>query len=221
MHIWMYSCGGILNKSMDLSMISYIKKKNPLLTFVASCYESSQYYYEEFVERFSSYGFRHFELLHLDHNVKKKSLERVLKSDLIYLSGGNTFYFLSSIQKTSFHKLLWTFVRSGGILAGNSAGSIIMTPDIMTASYPEDDRDENEVGLDDLTALALVNFEFFPHYDDTSPYIKALTSNSIKSPYVIYAVTDGSGICINGPSIAFFGEVWGFYNGEKFQVCGL
>lgn len=220
MHLWLYSSGGFLNEEMDLAMIRYFNHDNPRLTFVASCYESADYYFEEFSERFGRFGFTNLHLLHLDRQVSASKIERALSSDLIYLSGGNTFYFLDSMHRTKFLPKLHEFVEKGGILAGNSAGAIIMTPEISTASYPEDDRDENDVGLEDWDALGLVNFEYYPHYDHSRYYKRVLTRASMESPHVIYAVTDGSGICINGPAISFFGEVYAYYNGECFQVSG-
>lgn len=42
--------------------------------------------------------------------------------------------------------------------------SILTTPTIEIAGYGED-ADENEVGLNDMKALGLVDFEFAPHWD--------------------------------------------------------
>lgn len=221
MHIWMYSSGGLLNEEMDLAMMAYIRNPDPFITFVPSCFESSSEYFEEFVNRFERLGYSKFDILHLDKDFTSAKLERAMASDMIYLSGGNTFYFLNSIHNVGLINHLHLFVQNGGILAGHSAGSILMTPDITTASYPEDDRDENDVGLEDWTAMGFVNFEFYPHFDDDPYYREVLVQTSGQSPHVIYAVTDGSGVCINGPSISFFGEVWAFYNGEQFQISGL
>jgi dipeptidase E len=217
----MYSSGGFLNEEMDLALMQHFRSENPKMTFIASCFESASYYFDEFSDRFGRFGFDNLELLHLDHDFTAEDLNKCLNSELIYLSGGNTFYFLASMRETGAIRKLKSFVGRGGILAGHSAGAIIMTPEITTASYPEDDRDENDVGLRDWSGMGLVNFEIYPHFDPCDYYIDLLCKASLDSALVIYGVPDGSGVCINGPAISFFGEVWAFFNGEHFQVSGV
>ncbi len=218
MHLWLYSSGGILNEDIDIAMMRFFHEDNPKLTFVPSSFDTSHYYFDEFVDRFERFGFQNFTLFHLDQHHSSKDLDRLMKSDMIYLSGGNTFYFLAVCRKTGFFDFLRNFVKKGGILAGHSAGAILQTPTITTASYPEDDRDENEVGIRDLTASGLVGFEFFPHYDHGPYYQEVLRGASLETPHVIYGVSDGGAICINGTSTSFFGEIWAFYQGESFQI---
>ena len=64
------------------------------------------------------------------------NLSELLKSDLIFLGGGNTFYFLKHLKSTGLIDELKTFAANGGVLCGLSAGAIIMTPHVHTASFP-------------------------------------------------------------------------------------
>ena len=108
------------------------------------------------------------------------------------------------------------FVKSGGVLTGLSAGAIMMTPRITSAGYPAFDRDDNIVNLKRLNGLNLVNFEFFPHYQNTEKYQKTLLSESRKINYPLYAVSDGGGIIVDGKTIKFVGKVW-TYNQGRYQ----
>lgn len=220
MHLWLYSSGGILNQHVDREMMDYLKKPEPKLAFIPSSYDSAEYYYDEFVERYRRQGVKHFEIFHLDRSQKRGNLERLLEMDLIYLSGGNTFYFLAQCRRLGVFRILERFVSRGGILAGHSAGAILLTPVITTASYPEDDRDENDIGIKDWRGADFVSFEIFPHYDHCPYYREVLKGASHDSAHVIYGVPDGGAICLNGPSLTFYGEIWGFFNGEAFPVSG-
>ena len=114
-----------------------------------------------------------------------------MDSDLVYLDGGNTYYFLWHLKKTGLFRLLQDYVSEGGVLAGCSAGGIIMTPDIRTAGFPNFDKDDNYVGLRDTEGLGVVGFEFsifflqlpsrlFVHYSSSEAQCQALLPFLIK-----------------------------------------
>ena len=58
--------------------------------------------------------------------------------------GGNTFYFIKHLRRSGIFNRLIEYANNGGILTGLSAGAIMTTPNIMTASFPPWDRDDNE-----------------------------------------------------------------------------
>ena len=49
------------------------------------------------------------------------------------------------------------------VVAGFSAGALIMTPTIEICNFGQ--FDENKVNLKDMSALSFVNFEVLPHYE--------------------------------------------------------
>lgn len=83
--------------------------------------------------------------------------------DIVYVSGGNTFYFLEKAQESGFINVVKDFVlKDEKIYMGTSAGSIVAGPDI----YPV-------VGLDDASkapnlkeyeGFDLVDFVIMPHW---------------------------------------------------------
>lgn len=220
MKLWLYSSGDLAsNQQTDQMMLMQIKKRKPKYCFVPSSYEDSEYYYEEFTERFGSYGLCDFKVLHLDRTFSRKELSSALRSDVIYLSGGNTFYFLKHIRSTGLESELWNYLQTGGILAGHSAGAIVITPNINTASYPEGDRDDNDVGLLSLKAMSFCSFEIFPHYLVRSKIHNiALREASKDINHVIYALPDGAAISVEGNSLTVHGPAWCFVQGIRFTV---
>lgn len=220
MKIWLYSSGDLeSNRHIDEALLRQIGKRRPRYCYVPSAFEDSEYYFEEFSQRFGSYGPCSFQTLHLDRPLQQRDLVSALGSDLIYLSGGNTFYFLKHIRSSGIESEFYTYLRAGGIMAGHSAGAIVMTPTISTASYPEDDRDDNDVGLTNLKAMKFCSFEIFPHYLVRSRNQNAaLRAASKNLGHVIYGLPDGAAVAINGPSLTVYGPVWGFVEGQRFSI---
>ncbi len=206
------------NAVIDQEVVRLVGKTAPRITFIPSAHHIPDYEYRYFCETFSQYGFRDIEIFNVDRPYAPEQAKHALSADLVYLSGGNTFYFLKAIRTHHFDRLLKDYVARGGVLAGLSAGAILMTPTISTASYPKFDRDDNDVKIRNFDALNLVNFEFFPHYDPKPEYARALKRQSKLLDVPLYGVNDGGGIVVENNRLSFFGEVWGYVNGQEFVV---
>lgn len=102
--------------------------------------------------------------------------------------------------------LLRSYVKSGGILIGVSAGSILTTPTIEIAGYGED-ADENNVDLKDMKALGLVDFEFAPHWDGSENTLNSLREYTRVNCTAVYACQDGGGLVIDGAGVELYGNV--------------
>lgn len=146
----------------------------------------------------------------LSDNFSDQQLEGILQFGTIHLSGGNTFGFLDYIKQRSFEKILRTHLDNKGLIIGVSAGSLVLTPNIKIAEFPE--ADENVVGLTDLSALNFVNFEFQPHFKESQ--IEMLQDYSKSSDSIIYAATDSDGVLVIDEEIKLFGKVLKFYKGN-------
>lgn len=206
------------NISLDKRLILLLKTKNPLITYIPSCSIYGETDFIEFVEQYYNFGFKRIINFPIDREFDPILRASIFRSDIIHLSGGNTYYFLKMLRKTGMLKDLKKYVKDGGILTGLSAGGIIMTPDIETAGFPSFDRDENEENLRNLKAMNLVRFNFFPHYRNSIRYDQEIFQYTKKTKYPLYAATDGSGIIINGESITFHNKVYCFYEGKKIMM---
>jgi dipeptidase E len=197
------------------------------MTYVPYTHEGAGAYFRQFERRYRKFGGTHFQCLPVDAPgqiddpaVRRKAIKQLLDSDIVYLAGGNTYHFLAHLRGSGFLKALGQFAWRGGVVAGLSAGAHLLTPHIRLAGYPDFDCDSNDIGLGprSLSALDLVNFEFFPHYRHSSRYRLALQRYSRFSNRPLYACRDGSGIVIEGDCFTAHGDVWLFDEGYVGKI---
>lgn len=219
MRLVFYSGGeGSDNKKLDELLISKINNKNPQFTYIPYAHYESEIHFKEFVDQYQIYDIEKFIYFPVDIPYEEIMLKEVLKSDVIHLSGGNTFYFLSSLRKYKLLGQLRQFVKKGGILTGLSAGAIIMTPTVDTAAYPKFDCDENYDDIKNFNSLNLVDFHFYPHYKKSQRYDRALKTLSKKLKSPLYACPDGHGIFVEDNNLQFVGTAICFFQGKKFTL---
>lgn len=206
------------NYFLNQRALELTQAESPKVALIPSCSYDAEDDYKFFVEEFSTLGVQRFMLFCVDTPYTKTMLQEVLKSDLIFLGGGNTFYFLKHLKKEGMFAHFEKFLKRGGVLCGLSAGAIVLTPHVHTATFPHFDRDENPWDMKNLSAMRLVNFEFFPHYKNSKRYDAELLHHSRKSKLPLYACADGGGIVIEGEQISFCGKSHQFYQGKKLTL---
>lgn len=90
-------------------------------------------------------------------------------ADVIYFTGGNSFFLMDQLRKTETDELLKKELANGKLMIGESAGAIICAPTIQYIEQmdekPEDYSQEDDEGLD------LIDFYVLPHYL-TAPFKK-------------------------------------------------
>ena len=90
-------------------------------------------------------------------------------ADVIYFTGGNSFFLMDQLRKTEADELLKKELANGKLMIGESAGAIICAPTIQYIEQmdekPEDYSQEDNEGLD------LIDFYVLPHYL-TAPFKK-------------------------------------------------
>lgn len=112
-----------------------------------------------------------------EYTLTNKTSEQVKNdlsnADVLFFSGGNTFYLLQQIQQSNSASVIRDFIHTGKIYVGSSAGSLIAGPNIEVAKKV--DSVEHAPKLSSFKALGLVNFEVLPHWG--SPEFKDLYLN--------------------------------------------
>jgi dipeptidase E len=206
------------NSQLDNVFINLIKKKDPTVSFIPSSSYLSEYDFKDYIERYSKFNISKFIHFPVDIKFDQVLLNRVLKSDVIHLDGGNTFYFLNSLRKANLIKPIKDFVLNGGVLTGLSAGAIMMTDNIEMAGYPDFDRDDNDVNIKNLNSLGLVDFYFFPHFKNSKRYDETFKKFTKSNKKILYACPDGAGIVVNGSILKFVGKCVAFYQGKKIII---
>lgn len=186
------------------------------LTYVAFCSDGAKTYFERAQKRYEKVGISRFRLISPDQRPTAREIRQALSADVVYLAGGNTFYFLHHLRESRMLRPLTDYARSGGILAGLSAGAILLTPSIGLAAYPDYDRDRNDIRLPkkQWEALGLVPFEFFPHDRTSFKLTESLARYSRRVRHPVFGVRDGGGLAIDRGSFKAFGAVRMFLRGQ-------
>jgi dipeptidase E len=220
MKLALYGGGDALdNIDLDSTLLSLLAKNKKIkMTFIPAHSYQSELDFISFVKQYKKFKVNRFIYFPVDVNFDQVMLNEVFTSDIIHLGGGNTFYFLKHLRQKKILTRLKQFVKAGGILTGLSAGAIMLTADIITASLPSFDRDDNEDNVTNLNALNLVDFLFFPHYHNSKRYDDELLYYSSQVNKPLYAAFDGAGIIVHQNKKIFVGKNYCFYQGEKFRV---
>lgn len=192
--------------------------KHLTMTYVPFCTDGSEEYFHRAIRRYAPYGVVDFLCLDLERNPTRAQIREALRSQIVYLAGGNTFFFLHQLKRLGMLSALKSFVNRGGVLAGLSAGALLMTPTIRLAGVPGLEPDPNDIGLKDLRGLGLVPFEFSPHFEPTRKRIERHLAYSRRNSHPIYACQDGGGIVIDGREISFVGPAWIFNQGRMHRI---
>ena len=193
--------------------------RGPLrMTYIPFEADGSNRFFNRAMRRYRAAGIERFFLLEPDFPPTAAELAILLSSDVIYLAGGNTFTFLHHLRRSGLLSRLREFAMSGGVLAGLSAGAILMTPHIGLASVPKFDADENEVRLRDWSALDLVPFEFSPHDTSSGRRQKELLAYSKRLRHPLFAVADGGGLVVQGERLGLFGSARLYSRGNCWKL---
>jgi dipeptidase E len=201
-------------EKIDQELLSMVGKPNPTFGFIPSACDGEYEYFHDRQAYYHRYGINLGVYFELDNRYYPEILPSLLACDAIHLSGGNTFHFLYWLQKRDLLPALRDYVEKGGILIGVSAGAILMTPDISSASLCGDAPTDPVM---DLTGLRLVDFSFVPHADKINGGFQVLRNFSIEHHLPVFACRDGDGIVIRDDSLIRLGQVIQIENGDIMQ----
>lgn len=87
---------------------------------------------------------------------------KIATNDYIYVTGGNTFYLLQEMKKTGTDKAIIEHIKAGKVYIGESAGSMILAPDIEYVKDMDDCKKAPE--LKDFSALSILKYYPLPHH---------------------------------------------------------
>lgn len=98
-------------------------------------------------------------------------VNKLENNDYIYVSGGNSFFLLQEMNRSGAGNLIKTQINAGKLFIGESAGAILLAPDI---EYSRDtDNPLVAPQLKTYEALNIIDFYPVPHYKN-APLEKAV-----------------------------------------------
>jgi dipeptidase E len=205
------------NAKVDQRLLTLLGKPAPTIGYIPSCADPSRKFYDNQKAYYAAIGIELTTYFELDKNFEPDKLPDLLKCDGIHLTGGNTFHFLYWLRARGMLDVLRKYVEGGGVLIGASAGSILMTPEIGSSVYYHDEALEGEE-MDDLSALNLAPFAFFPHLNVREEYKTNMVHYSIEHTIPVYGCADGDGIVVDGDKVEFIGGVLKAENGNLTRI---
>lgn len=96
---------------------------------------------------------------------------RLAACDVVYVSGGNTFFLLQELQRSGAAALIQSWVQSGKPYVGESAGAAVVAPDVGYMAQLDERAAAPE--LASTQALGLVHFYPLPHFGNP-PFTEAV-----------------------------------------------
>jgi len=204
-----------------LKLLGKNSKDSKLIFIPTAADPETDEWFVEFVkkdkERLAEFGFD-IQVVDLK-NQNQISLETIFKNaDVIYIEGGNTFYLLDWVRKSGFDVAVKKFLGRGGVYVGVSAGSMIARINIESANWEPADR--NIAGLNDLSAMNLVDFVVIPHY--CPEFAEAVGASASKADYAAVALTDQQAVLVDSDKIEIIGPgEKTIFNSNKFLVNNL
>jgi Peptidase E len=126
--------------------------------------------------------------------------DKLTTNDYVYISGGNTFYLLQELKRSGADKIIIDQVNAGKLYIGESAGSMIVAPDVELAQAM--DSIKKAPNLDGFDALNLTEFYTVPHHTN-APFKKAV--EKIKEKYAathkLYPISNKEAVLVSGDDV--------------------
>lgn len=197
----------------------YLKGHNKFVLIASdpNSYERNDLFLNMDKEAFKLSGIEFKEYVLLDNRNSNDIKSVFQNSDLIILSGGDTF-----IQNKFFNEInLKEYIKNiDSVIVGISAGSINAAKEV----YNSPEKEEDLINPEILEGLYLTNINIEPHFDIdefNSEYRKIQLDSMIKESYnrVIYALEDGSYILVNNNNNTIYGKCYKIHNGTIELIC--
>nr|WP_315017136.1 Type 1 glutamine amidotransferase-like domain-containing protein [uncultured Campylobacter sp.] len=183
-----FLCSYFAEVASKINEVVKFQGKDIVFIDTAAKFEEVNFYVDEAVEILENFGAK---LRRLDVSCAKDSaalvssqdepscedeiLSTISQCDIIYVSGGNTFYLLNELRKSRVWQAIKNAVKAGKIYIGESAGAIVAALDTRYATL----MDENSPNMSDFTGLNLVDFCVVPHFG-CEPFTEATRETMAK-----------------------------------------
>lgn len=120
---------------------------------------------------------------------------KIINNDLIYVTGGNSFFLLQELKRTGADKIIAQEVKTGKLYIGESAGAMVTSANIEFAKVM--DSVKKAPNLLNYDALGLVDFYPVPHYK-CIPFKKAAQAivDTYSSTLKLYPIGNHDAILI-------------------------
>ncbi|WOT06477.1 Type 1 glutamine amidotransferase-like domain-containing protein [Shewanella youngdeokensis] len=175
----------------------------PTVGYIASAPDPQREYFNATQQLYTALNAQMCVYLELESEFSSQTLTALFACDVIHLSGGDTERFLTAIKQRQLIEPLTTFAHHGGAIVGVSAGAMLLTPSIVSATLCGDNITGDNAQLE---ALNLVPFQFVPHFKSQqlsnrqfNQQLKTLQTN-------VYLCGDNDAIAIEQHKVLLYGS---------------
>jgi dipeptidase E len=197
------------NRGLDEHLMVAAGKSSPSVGWIPAGSRPEQIadFFEARRRAYADLGASDVGLFPLHADFEAARIPWLLSRDIVHLSGGDPFIFLRNLRATGMVAVLREWAQAGGILVGDSAGAMLMTPSLDLARFghapvPDD--------LTNLRALSLVEFQFQPHFGVWGASSNQLNAYANEKQVVVYGAPDGCGLAVMGDKLVQHGDLMRF-----------
>lgn len=181
-----------------------IRTKEVLFIPTAANVEEYRDYVDEAKEAFAKMGFT-LEILDVSKASEAEAKAKIGAAQVLYVSGGNTFYLLCELKKKDLVTLIADRVRSGELVyVGESAGAMIAAPSVEYAVMMDDAGDYEaaaQTGLDLVKFYPVVHYGEEPFVQSTAKILKAYGGKLKLTP-----INNAEAIAVHGDKFEILGR---------------
>ena len=184
-------------RPIDEFFAAQINKTQKVL-YIPIAMEREVFTYEQcfdwFTSTYAPFGIQNIEML-----TDLSNAEIPANTTAIFIGGGNTYKLLKELRDSAFDKKLLTFLNSGGVVYGGSAGAMIFGKTIETELH----TGSRNYGLTDLSALDQLN-----GYDVWCHYMPKEDSIIVEYPRPLYILSEESGLIVRNREVEPIGAMY-------------
>ena len=196
---------GICNDSLDRELVGLVGKAKSDIKVGVVCTagmveEGSKDVFLESMNNLMKYGYRNIDIMDIS-NPNHEWKSRLSKCDVVYVSGGNTFFLMDQCRKSGFDMWLRENIENH-VYVGVSAGSIVVGKSVEIATV--EPADDNFIGMTDFAGIGLVPFNLSPHSPDVVSY-ESNEEYQKKEGVILYAYDEQSAVKVDGNTYEIVG----------------
>lgn len=186
--------------NIDQEIVNMSGIKNPNLLFIGFASSSSDSYFDCIKKVFSNLGCTCV-------NLKRKNAvnnpdivkNKISNADIIYIGGGDTLKLMDDIYEFGIDKLLMDACERGCVIAGISAGAILISKMGFSDSYILRGESNKYSFVD---GLGFFNKAICPHYHEYLNKDKELFDEVANSKEEVYSLENCSALKVDGDNIS-------------------
>ena len=181
-------------KEIDEEIVRLTDKENPNFLFIGLASSHSDSYYDTMKKIYKELGCTPVYLKKSNILNNPDIVETKIKdADIIYICGGDSVKLINDIKEYKIDKLLLEAYNNGTVLAGMSAGAILLSNKVFSDSLIiREESDKYEF----IKGLNFIDLNFCPHYNLDPKKTKDLEEYLSKNNEEVYSLENNTALKI-------------------------